>query len=44
MIKWLTGKEEAESVRLKIDILTAFEGIREIDYQGVLDMDFIPTR
>ena len=38
-IKWLTGKHEAEIIRLKID---DFKGIKEIDYQGIYGYGFYP--
>jgi 16S rRNA C967 or C1407 C5-methylase (RsmB/RsmF family)/NOL1/NOP2/fmu family ribosome biogenesis protein len=38
-IKWLTGKHEAEIIRLKID---EFKGIKEIDYQGIYGYGFYP--
>lgn len=40
-IKWLTGKHEAESVRLDI---TQFKGITEIDYQGISGYGFYPDK
>jgi NOL1/NOP2/fmu family ribosome biogenesis protein len=38
-IKWLTGKHEAEIIRLNID---EFKGIKEIDYQGIYGYGFYP--
>ena len=40
-IKWLTGKHEAEIVRLNI---AEFKGITEIDYQGVCGYGFYPDK
>lgn len=40
-IKWLTTRNEAESVRLDI---SEFEGITEIDFQGILGYGFYPGR
>ena len=40
-IKWLTGKHEAEIIRLNI---AEFKGITEIDYQGVYGYGFYPDR
>jgi 16S rRNA C967 or C1407 C5-methylase (RsmB/RsmF family)/NOL1/NOP2/fmu family ribosome biogenesis protein len=40
-IKWLVGKHEAESVRLNV---TDFEGIKEIDYQGIYGYGFYPGK
>ena len=40
-IKWLTGKQEAEIVRLNI---AEFKGIKEIDYQGIYGYGFYPGK
>ena len=40
-IKWLTGKQEAESVQLK---LSGYEGITEIRYQGIHGYGFYPGK
>ncbi|MDO9341726.1 MAG: rRNA cytosine-C5-methyltransferase [Bacteroidales bacterium] len=40
-IKWLIGKHEAECVRLNV---TDFEGIKEIDYQGIYGYGFYPGK
>ena len=40
-IKWLTGKLEAEIVRLNI---ADFKGITEIDYQGIYGYGFYPGK
>jgi 16S rRNA C967 or C1407 C5-methylase (RsmB/RsmF family)/NOL1/NOP2/fmu family ribosome biogenesis protein len=40
-IKWLTGKHEAEIIRLNI---AEFKGITEIDYQGVYGYGFYPDK
>jgi 16S rRNA C967 or C1407 C5-methylase (RsmB/RsmF family)/NOL1/NOP2/fmu family ribosome biogenesis protein len=40
-IKWLTGKHEAESVRLDI---TEFNGITEIDFDGIYGYGFYPDK
>jgi 16S rRNA C967 or C1407 C5-methylase (RsmB/RsmF family)/NOL1/NOP2/fmu family ribosome biogenesis protein len=40
-IKWLTGKQKAES--LKLDI-SRFEGITEIDYDGISGYGFYPDK
>ncbi|MBE3140674.1 MAG: rRNA methyltransferase, partial [Thermoplasmata archaeon] len=40
-IKWLIGKHEAECVRLNV---TDFEGIKEIDYQGIYGYGFYPDK
>jgi 16S rRNA C967 or C1407 C5-methylase (RsmB/RsmF family)/NOL1/NOP2/fmu family ribosome biogenesis protein len=40
-IKWLTDKHEAESLSLNI---TDFEGITEIDYQGIKGYGFYPGK
>ncbi len=40
-IKWLTGKHEAENVRLDVSDL---KGITEIDYQGITGYGFHPGR
>ncbi len=40
-IKWLTGKHEAEIIRLNI---AEFKGIAEIDYQGVYGYGFYPDK
>jgi 16S rRNA C967 or C1407 C5-methylase (RsmB/RsmF family)/NOL1/NOP2/fmu family ribosome biogenesis protein len=40
-IKWLTGKHEAESVQLN---LSGYEGITEIDYQGIHGYGFYPGK
>ncbi len=40
-IKWLTGKHEAESVQLN---LSGYEGITEINYQGIYGYGFYPGK
>lgn len=40
-IKWLTEKNEVESVKLN---LTDFKGITEIDFEGILGYGFYPDR
>jgi NOL1/NOP2/fmu family ribosome biogenesis protein len=40
-IKWLTSHNEAESIRLD---LKSFEGITEIDYQGIFGYGFYPGK
>lgn len=40
-IKWLTGKHEAESIRL--DVID-FKGITEIDFQGIYGYGFYPDK
>ena len=41
IIKWLTGRHEAESIQL---ILSGYEGITEIDYQGIYGYGFYPGK
>ncbi|MCX6328665.1 MAG: RsmB/NOP family class I SAM-dependent RNA methyltransferase, partial [Bacteroidia bacterium] len=41
VVKWLTGKHEAESVQLN---LYGYEGITEIDYQGIHGYGFYPGK
>jgi 16S rRNA C967 or C1407 C5-methylase (RsmB/RsmF family)/NOL1/NOP2/fmu family ribosome biogenesis protein len=40
-IKWLTGRHEAESIRLDI---ADFKGITEIDYNGIFGYGFYPDK
>ncbi|MEI8226284.1 MAG: rRNA methyltransferase [Bacteroidota bacterium] len=40
-VKWLIGKHEADCVRLNV---TDFEGIKEIDYQGIYGYGFYPDK
>ena len=40
-IRWMTGRNEAESVRLD---LKTFPGIMEIDYQGIYGYGFYPDK
>lgn len=40
-IKWLTGKHEAEAIRLDI---SDFTGITEIDYEGIYGYGFYPGK
>jgi 16S rRNA C967 or C1407 C5-methylase (RsmB/RsmF family)/NOL1/NOP2/fmu family ribosome biogenesis protein len=40
-IKWLAGRKEAESVRMDI---SDYDGIREIDYQGIYGYGFHPGK
>jgi NOL1/NOP2/fmu family ribosome biogenesis protein len=40
-IKWLTGKHMAESVKINV---TGFEGITEIDFQGIYGIGFYPDK
>jgi 16S rRNA C967 or C1407 C5-methylase (RsmB/RsmF family)/NOL1/NOP2/fmu family ribosome biogenesis protein len=40
-IKWLTGRNEAECIRLD---LKSFEGITEIDFQGICGYGFYPDK
>lgn len=40
-MRWLTNKQEAESVRLNI---ADFYGIKEIDYQGIYGYGFYPDK
>jgi len=40
-IKWLTGKHQAETVKLE---LSGYEGIKEIDYQGIHGYGFYPGK
>ena len=40
-IKWLTGKQEAEVVRLNI---SDYEGITEIDFEGIYGYGFYPGK
>jgi 16S rRNA C967 or C1407 C5-methylase (RsmB/RsmF family)/NOL1/NOP2/fmu family ribosome biogenesis protein len=41
IISWLTGKKEAECLRLDI---SAFPGIKEIDHMGIFGYGFYPNR